>query len=236
MKKKIRIGICTFTVIIAMGLCGCTDIKKEGGSIVEEINVNQRSYTEIAAILEKYGINGITDTLTSNLEDAYMQLPEDVIFDKTATLLASVGAGETNYDTWEWTPSENGVYSFDVEIFNLEMMYTNFLLGISAIGEGELDFKNVIEDTSGLDWENGTGKRTVSFEWNGYTYTLEAQADNDWFDINVAYELNKIIISNGSGKQLYFTGDGYQECIIFYRDAKWADAFQRETGLDLSEQ
>lgn len=110
---------------------------------MEEINVIQRSYAEIAVILKKYGINGITDTLTGNLEDAYMQLPEDVIFDKTATLLTSVGVGDTNYDTWEWTPSENGVYSFDVEIFNLEMMCTNFLLGISAIGEGELDFKNV---------------------------------------------------------------------------------------------
>ncbi len=67
------------------------------------------------------------------------------------------------------------------------------------------------------------------------TYCLEAAVENDWFDMNVAFALNEIIIENGNGKRLFFTSDGYQECIVFYRDAEWAKSFERETGLVLSE-
>lgn len=199
------------------------------------IDQEQKSYAEIAALLKKYGIRGITDEMVAMLEESSKQMPEDVLFDKTARLLTEAGCGVTDFDTWEWTPAKNGVYCFDAEVFDVEKMYINFLLGVSAIGEGELDFKNITEDTSGLDWENGTGKRTVSFEWNGCTYTLKASFEHDWFDFNAAAELNRIIIENGNGKRLYFTGDGYQECIVFYRDPEWADAFQKETGMVLSE-
>lgn len=58
---------------------------------------------------------------------------------------------------------------------------------------------------------------------------------NDWFDLNVAKALNKIIIENSNDKRLFYTDDGYQECIIFYRDKDWASSFQKETGLVLSE-
>lgn len=198
------------------------------------MNMNEKSYAEIGAILKKFEIGGITDALTDGLEESYAQLPAEIIFDKTATLVSAVGGGESNYDTRSWTPSENGVYSFDMEVYFEENMYTNFLLGIAALGAGELDFKNITEDTSGVDWENGTGKRTVSFEWNEHAYTLEARVENDWFDSDVAEQLSKIISSNGNGKQLFFTSDGYQECIVFYRNADWADIFQSETGLSLS--
>ncbi len=39
----------------------------------------------------------------------------------------------------------------------------------------------------------------------------------------------------GNEKQLFFTSDGYQEGIVFYRDKEWADGFQLETGLELVE-
>lgn len=58
---------------------------------------------------------------------------------------------------------------------------------------------------------------------------------DDWFDVSVANELNRIIKEYGNEKQLFFTSDGYQEGIVFYRDKKWADGFQLETGLDLVE-
>lgn len=211
-----------------------TGIVEEGDSVMTDLN--QKSFTEIRGILEKYGISGITDEMIEWYEENMKLMPEVFEFNnKTAMLLTEAGTGVTNYDTWEWTPAENGVYCFDVEVFNSEMMYTNFLLGVSAIGEGELDFNNITEDTSGVDWENGTGKRTVSFEWNGCTYTLEAECNHDWFDIAAASGLSRIIRENGNGKRLYFASDGYQECIIFYRDAEWAEAFQKETGLELSE-
>lgn len=141
-------------------------------------NLNHKNYREIATILEKYGISGMSAVSIKRFEKNDKLMPPGMIHD---------------------------------------------------------NFKNITEDTSGVDWDNGTGKRTVSFEWNGCTYTLEATFEHDWFDFNVAAGLNRIIIENGNGKRLYFTGDGYQECIVFYRDSEWADAFQKETGMVLSE-
>ena len=104
---------------------------------------------------------------------------------------------------------------------------------LTVLGDGEYDFENMTwtPDENG----EGTGKRTVTFEWKNKQFTLEAAVEDDWFDLNVANELNEIIKKYGNGKQLYFTGDGYQECIVFYRDPEWAKSFQTETGLELVE-
>lgn len=149
-------------------------------------------------------------------------------------LLSALGSGTYDHSEGTWQPGTNGVYSFDVEVYDLDHMYTHFLSGVSALDKEELDFKNIQEDTSGIDWEEGTGTRTVTFEWNGKTFCIEAAGMNDWFDMNAANALNQILIENGNGKRLFFTDDGYQECIIFYRDADWADSFRKETGLALS--
>lgn len=75
---------------------------------------------------------------------------------------------------------------------------------LMALGEGTFDFSEGTWTpcTSEVNWEDGTGKRTVSFEWNGKSYALEAKVQDDWFDLNIASELNKIIIENGKDKQL----------------------------------
>ena len=62
-----------------------------------------------------------------------------------------------------------------LEFFNVEKMYTDFLTGVSSLDEEELDFKNIQEDTRQVNWEEGTGKRTVSFEWKHRQFTLEAE-------------------------------------------------------------
>ena len=175
------------------------------------MSTEQKSYAEIAEILKEFGIEGITEELTKALEEHYAQLPPDILFDKTAALLTSVGDGKMNYDTFEWTPFKNGVYSFDVEVFRIDTMYTDFLRGVSALGGDELIFENIQEDSSDVDWEEGTGKRTVSFEWKGNKFVIEAEDMQDWFDVRVADKLNKIIIANGTGKRLFFASDGYQE-------------------------
>lgn len=83
--------------------------------------------------------------------------------------------------------------------------------------------------------EKRTETNTVSFEWKGKRYSLEAEVQGDWFDLNVANELNKIIMENTTDKQLFFANDGFQECIVFYRNKDWANSFEKETGLSLSE-
>ena len=195
----------------------------------------QKTYKELAEIFDKYDIKGTTDQMIDDLEQDYRAMPPEVELNKAATLLTVLGQGEYDYENMTWTPYANGVYTFDVEFFNVEKMYTDFLIGVSSLDEEELDFKNIQEDTRQVNWEEGTGKRIVSFEWKHRQFTLEAEVYDDWFDVNVANELNKIIKGYGNEKQLFFTSDGYQEGIVFYRDKEWAEGFQLETGLELVE-
>ena len=195
----------------------------------------QKTYKELAEVFKKYEIQGTTDQMIDDLEQDYKAMPPEVELNKAATLLTVLGQGDYDYENMTWTPYTNGVYTFDVEFFNVEKMYTDFLTGVSSLNKEELDFKNIQEDISQVNWEEGTGKRTVSFEWNNRQFTLEAEVYDDWFDVSVANELNKIIKEYGNEKQLFFTSDGYQEGIVFYRDKEWADGFQLETGLGLVE-
>lgn len=197
--------------------------------------MKKKPYAEIAETLKKFEISGITEQLIDELETSYEQMPTEIELNKTAMLLSTLGKGMFDYSQNTWTPSTNGVYSFDVEVFELEKMYTDFLTGISALDKEALNFENIQEDTSKVNWEEGTGTRTVSFEWKRKSFCLKAKMEHDWFDLNVASDLNKIIIENQSDKRLFFTSDGYQECIVFYRSGDWAEAFQEETGLALSE-
>lgn len=197
--------------------------------------MKRNTYAEIAKTLKKFEIGGITEQLVDELEASCMQMPPEIEFNKTAMMLSFLGKGTFDYEQDTWTPATNGVYSFDVEVFELEKMYTDFLLGISALDKEALNFENIQEDTSSVNWEKGTGTRTVSFEWREKSFCLEAEMDHDWFDLTVADNLNKIIIESQNDKRLFFTSDGYQECIVFYRSTDWAKAFQEETGLVLSE-
>lgn len=215
-------------ISLCLGGCGLTG-GVSGGETV------QKTYAELAEIFDRYGIQGISPALTEKMEQDYKNLPPEIELNKAAMLLTALGRGEYDYENVAWTPYENGVYAFDMEVFNVEKMYTDFLTGVSLLNKEELDFKNIREDTSQVDWEEGTGKRTVTFEWENESFTLEAEMNSDWFDLDVAYELNGIIGERGKEKQLFFTGDGYQECIIFYRDQDWAKEFQKETGLELEE-
>ena len=172
-----------------------------------------KSYKELSTIFRQYGLNGLDDELVYNLEQRYKELPSEIEFNKAANLLTSLGEGDIDYENMTWKPSENGVYAFDVEIFDVENMYKNFLIGVSYLDREELNFTNIVEDTSLVDWEDGTGSRSVSFDWNGQHFNIDAKVEGDWFDSSVADDLNRIIISQDTGKQLYFTSDGYQEGI-----------------------
>lgn len=193
------------------------------------------TFAEFAEVFNRYGIQGASPQLTETLEESFRTLPPEVLLSKGAALLTALGEGGYDADAMAWAPSQNGVYAFDMEVSDVGGMYARFLAGVSALAPDELAFENIREDTSKVDWENGTGKRTVTFEWQGEEFTLEAEMQSDWFDLRAANQLNKIIRRHTSGKQLFFTGDGYQECIVFYRDKEWADAFEAETGLELVE-
>ena len=190
------------------------------------------TFEEAAQSLRECGIGGITDVILFKLKRGFADLPPEVELDKTAALLSELGSGFTDYESLEWIPSDNGVYSFDMEVFDLSSMYTNFLRGVESLGGGEIVFTDIEEDDSGADWDAGTGTIEVRFRYNGSPYALKAEVMNDWFDINFAAALGKIVGKND--RRLYFTGDGYQECIVFYRDSAWAEQFMKKTGLPLA--
>jgi hypothetical protein len=112
-------------------------------------------------------------------------------------------------------------------------MYTNFLEGVSSL-DRELNFENIKEYTQHKDHMNNARIRTITFDWKDKNYILQGNVYSDWFDFQVAEDLNDIIKNSNTGRQLYFTPDGGQGVLVFYRDAQWAMEFQRKTGIELS--
>ena len=235
---KVRSALIIILLIIGLLVSVFTMLRGDDYPWYYDVTVgryNDRSFGEIADALESVGITGITDELVEMMEmewSIYNDNPEEYI-DKTLLLLSCVGYGEYDYDTWEWTPSESGVYCFDMEMFNLETAYSDFLRGVSAASGGQLQFNNIIEDLSGVDWDNGTGSRSVTFDFGGCTHTIKTEEMNDWFDLTFADKVTDIIMEyHGSGR-LWFTSDGYQEIFVFYGDGNWVEKFEQGTGCRL---
>lgn len=221
-----------FIGIVLLTLCAC-------GKNWEhlEIKKGNQTFEEVAAQLNELGINGFDQEMINAMQDSWDQTPAEIreSFNKTALLLAAVGMGNYDYETWTYTPSSGDVYAFDMEVFNEKAMYRDFLRGVTAIGDGELEFTEIKEDLENVNWEDGTGSRSITFQWRGNTYSLEADVMYDWFDCNLANQLNQIIMEQQGEKRLYFGSDGYQNIYVFYRDAEWAAAFTKATGMQLVE-
>lgn len=231
-KKILYILIC----IICVSISGCSrhliQVRDAGR---EAILHNEMSYRELAAVLEELGIRTVSEKTLEDMENNWKKIPAELYesFDKMAMLLAAVGRGNYNFETGEWTPSSNQIYSFDVEAFDIGNMYTLFLQGIAAISMGELEFTNITEDGSKADYEQGIGRQTVTFYMNGKKHIFQAEVNYDWYDTKILDNLNQILREEKNDRQLFFMGDGYQECIVFYCTEEWAAHFTEKTGCKL---
>lgn len=196
---------------------------------------SRMSYQELAAVLTELGIETVSEKNLEEMEQQYREMPAELYaaLDKMKMLLAAIGRGDYDLETGEWTPDSEQIYSFDLEAFDAGNMYTIFLQRIAVISGGELEFNNISEDTGKVNYEQGTGIQTVTFELNGKTYIFEAEVNHDWYDTRILDFLNEILKQEKNGKQLYFMGDGYQECIVFYCTEKWAVQFTEKTGCEL---
>ncbi len=195
-----------------------------GGEIMsEEMEVassEQRSTAELAENLKELGISGISDDIIDMIDEDRAEMDGDVVYSAVGTMLSWAGSPDYDFDTCTMTPKNKTVYSFDMEVFDVSNMYTDFLNGVKYIGDGDLDFTNIKESDGAL------GKH-VTFDWDGESYELNLRENTDWFDMNAVEQLNKLIDKKGMKKRLYFTTDEYQEAIIFYRDKEWADKFEK---------
>lgn len=181
----------------------------------------KRSTAELAENLKELGISGISDEIIDKVDQDRAEMDGDVVYSAVGTLLSWAGSPDYDYDTCTMTPKNKTVYSFDMEVFDVSNMYTDFLNGVKYIGDGELNFENIKESDGVL------GRKHVKFDWDGETYELKLKENADWFDMDAVEQLNKVIEKKGLKKRLYLTTDEYQEAIILYRDKEWADKFEK---------
>lgn len=197
---------------------------------------NYMSYQAIAQELEDLGITGIDDALIAELEAYDLEYDYSYSYNvgnKALDMLCWAGMGEYDPDTWSWTPSDSGVYWFDMEVMNLDTMYTDFLNGIRALDPQKLNFTGIKEDLLWEDVKEGIGTQRVSFDWNGASYTLDADVMYDWFDITVASDLADLVQAQNTGSLLYFAYDGGQGILVFYNTPQWCTKFEKATGIQL---
>lgn len=198
-----------------------------------------KSYAEITAELSSLGITIREETIAEveSLYAEYPQLyPEDRLSNalKAQELLYMEGMGDFDTQTFEWTPSDSGVYWMDMEVFFVDSIYTDFFAGLSAMDE-ELDFSNVQEDYSQVDIESGIGALPVSFIFHGKHYEMEARYNYDWFDSDILFEVIRIVNAAGGDKRLYYAFDGGQGFLLCYCTAQQARALEKMTDLHFSD-
>jgi hypothetical protein len=194
---------------------------------------NYMSYQQIADKLEDVGITGADDELIAYMDAEYGDLKYGNYYSDAEVLLLLSYLGEGNYsDQSGWTPSENGVYWFDLESWDPHCMYTYCLQGIAALSDGNLQFTDMDADYSDTNWDTGIGTAKINFSFHDKRHTVSVAVDYDWFDPAFLDTLSQIIGSE-NGKQLYFASDGGQGLFVFYRDAQWAKDFQKLTGIAL---
>ncbi len=186
---------------------------------IETLGIRTPENVDLNAAAE--GILGMPEEILEAME------PGQII----GMLFAAIGHGIYDYTDWSWQPSSDQVYSFDVEAFDCSNMYTAFLQGISAITRGDLEFTDVTEDCSKVDYEKGCGIQTIRFQCNGQAYQYDAAVNYDWFDTGMLYFINRMIKEMHTGKSLYAVSDGYQCCILFYQTEEWSERFQQLFGM-----
>ena len=126
-------------------------------------------------------------------------------YQKVADLLYWEGEGIYQATNW-WDPSNSGVYWVAYEPESGENIYTDFLLGLSAMDD-DLDFTNIQEDITGEDI-------ILSFDWNGATYSIQIDYPADLFDPSVVKQIGQIVDSDT--QKLYVSEEDYYGLLLYY--------------------
>lgn len=194
---------------------------------IDTVNVLTMMYEDIAS-LKELGIDAtaLEDRLTKRLAE----LPDEVTASMNQKQI--IGMILMEYDQ-ENDSEPKMFFTFDMECMDLDHMYTNFLNSITEIAGDDLIITNIIEDTSKVDYDSGSGTQTISFQCNDKSYQYAASVYNDWFDVGMLTFMNDVISEQDTGKNLYVTSDGYQECIVFYQTKEWAKSYRSSLNVEL---
>lgn len=176
------------------------------------------------------------DQLPPEMMQAY-QVRQDSEEQFITDLLIDWGTGDYNFDTGEWTPTSRQVYAFDAEIFDIERMYTLFLLGVQSIVP-DVQITDVKEDLTGLMEEMeeadnpyeppSDGVRSVSFLCNGHPYDAELKSYGDWFNMGMLEFMNQVLEKEGCEKQLHMVAGMMDQMVVLIYDMEEKAARLRE--------
>ena len=192
---------------------------------------NEMSFAQMAEELNSLGITIDPETLVE-LEEYESQISSDPYYGeylKVMDLLCWEGMGKYDEHTWVWTPSESGVYWFDLEVMNISTMYTDFLRGVDAMDEA-LSFSNIQEDYTHVDIESGMGFVILSFDYLGQQYSFNARFEDDWFDTEMLHHIGLILNSDSDPRDLWYAVDG-QGVLLYYGTENQAEALKKKTGI-----
>lgn len=194
-----------------------------------------KTIRECADSLIKLGITGISEDIIKRVEYDFAEVPEFAVdsLNKITLILSRIGDGRYDYNTGVWKSTSSQVYSFDVEVFDIDNMYTLFLQGISSINNNEFVIANINESIVDFDDKNGTRKKIIKFCYNDNEYRFETILKGDWFNLEIIAYMNNILEVEDNPKKLFYMDDGYQECIVFYCTEAWAENFNFSTGCKL---
>lgn len=190
---------------------------------------NGMSANEIAAELENFGI------VCEDPESMEFMYGGTFYFygSKLESMLQQTGRGRYQYDSYTWTPVENGVFYTDRWNIDSENMYTHLLEGISCLGGDALIIESIKEDHTKADPIGNDSTISLSFTMNGIPCTMNADVNGNLYDPQILNEINYILRQqNDAG--LYFAASENYGIFIFFGDDAWRDAFSSRTGMELS--
>lgn len=190
---------------------------------------NGMSLSDISGELSSFGLSPLADTELATIENGLFYLSQD----KLSHLLFCMGEGIRDHDTGSFTPAESGVFFTYYWAEFPGTMYTDLLNGIAAMSRGKLVIEDIVEDHSNADWANYAGNIGVSFTLNGKAQGFDAVFYQEWYDEQSFNTLNTMV-TEATGKQLWFADFDDIGCFIFLEDNAWAEAFANRTGLVLS--
>ncbi len=166
------------------------------------------TFQEIAEELKPLGVN-----ISQATPDEIVQYGD--FEEKALNLVCMEGMGTYDFETWEWIPSTSGVYWFDLEVINVDSMYSNFLRGVAAM-DPELEFTDIYETYDPSDLEKGIGPVQFGYTYCGVEYTCQVTMRYDWFDLDALAQVADTLSRDKSKKDLWYAEDGSQGILLYY--------------------
>lgn len=189
--------------------------KKKKSDIPIEVRLNQ---------LKEIGINlntGIT------IKDLFQVVDQEEIEndpDLYLYLLIALGS-EIEVSDDKWLSLSDDIWYIDTECIEDQGIYVQILDRLITMSRGYLRLEHI---TDNVDIEKE--EAYLSFDYKGRSYRWELEVDDDWFDMKVIKELNKLLLEDNSVKR-FAVAVIDQSCMITFFDTEQLSKLRKLTGI-----